>query len=1023
MLSKKFVSYVSLFLVTVLALVMLFSTMVLEATAVTVTGVSGVEVTVDSNGSISESGGTVTATVKGSFTTRKTTTITVKNTSGSTATISFDYTVSNHDSSVSTIDDLAGGNSGSYSVLLTAGATKTFTMCSNRFTSNVTATAKLSNFRVEAAAASSNVTVTYGGLGSVKIDGTTVTSGSVNSVSSASGASFVAVPGSGSKFVAWINPATNEVISTSATYQLIPAENMAIRAVFANASAAPVFFADGTAKVFEGLDAALNYVSSASNKTITLASDATLAAGNYTIPTGITMLIPFNAANTLYTTKPGNAQDMNEDDDAYATPSIYRTLNMASGAKITVNGAISLSACHGTKGGYNGAISGPYGHIKMAVGSSITVNSSANLYVWGLISGQGEVLVKSGGKVYQDFQITDWRGGQGTEKMKDTSYKVFPLSQYYFQNIEVPLTLESGAVEYGACSVSITLVGVQTIVVPLVGGENEGLFRLTKGTLTQDYDETTDRMILTLQGEVSISEISITLKVSALASATIKSSQYVMPITNNITIVLKDGSSINLTNDFAMLPGSRLEIENGATVTLAEGKSLYIYDADNWGGYTGSQNTDFIPIVYSSVCTSAKPIRKSLTDASIHVVGTLDATKGYIYSTNAAAQITGAEGGEIKLVLGTATETYQATQRGEPGLLGTTYYIDYHSIPIIPVKLMHNNGTYLQTGTATYVYDAECGHWSEGVGHTKDSFLVSNVYLGNNLDFYFAFKHEGAGDGWKVVINSADTRVEIPSDQWEYDKSIQGYVVIFNGLAAKQMTDTISVTLYNADGEAVDAWCDSVRDYAHRLLTNYANDTNKSKLRTLLVDMLNYGAACQTHFNYNEGDLANSKLDDTQKGYGTQGDFDWSDNLSDPTKDSNGNTNPYFDGVNLVTDGNIQFAIKFKGSFKSFTYSFANHWNDEDSKDSNLNKGPAINVTVDYDSSANYYYISDLVVGDARQVITFTVGDVTWTDSIEAYCYRMYHRDGATAAENAVFEAFMKFADAAEAYLEGGNRV
>ena len=105
-----------------------------------------------------------------------------------------------------------------------------------------------------------------------------------------------------------------------------------------------VFFADGTAKVFESLDAALAYVADASNKTITLASDATLPSGNYTIPAGVTLLIPYDAAGTLCTTKPSFH------DDTYTAPSVFRTLTMASGANITVNGSVvKASSVDGSK--------------------------------------------------------------------------------------------------------------------------------------------------------------------------------------------------------------------------------------------------------------------------------------------------------------------------------------------------------------------------------------------------------------------------------------------------------------------------------------------------------------------------------------------------------------------------------------------------------------------------------------------------------------------------------------------------
>ena len=80
----------------------------------------------------------------------------------------------------------------------------------------------------------------------------------------------------------------------------------------------------------------------------------------------------------------------------------------------------------------------------MADNSSITVKNGGNLYAWGFISGSGSVLAESGATVYEFYQIADFRGGTASSNMGN---KVFPFSQYFVQNIEVPLTLNAGANE------------------------------------------------------------------------------------------------------------------------------------------------------------------------------------------------------------------------------------------------------------------------------------------------------------------------------------------------------------------------------------------------------------------------------------------------------------------------------------------------------------------------------------------------------------------------------------------------
>ena len=117
---------------------------------------------------------------------------------------------------------------------------------------------------------------------------------------------------------------------------------------------------------------------------------------------------------------------------------------MAPGSSITVDGAISVGGKHCHTMGSLGP-SGPYGQIDMAAGSTITLRNGANLYAWGYITGDGQITAEFGATVYEYFQVRDWRGGTATSDMLGKKQKVFPLSQYYVQNIEAALTIQAGA--------------------------------------------------------------------------------------------------------------------------------------------------------------------------------------------------------------------------------------------------------------------------------------------------------------------------------------------------------------------------------------------------------------------------------------------------------------------------------------------------------------------------------------------------------------------------------------------------
>ena len=88
---------------------------------------------------------------------------------------------------------------------------------------------------------------------------------------------------------------------------------------------------------------------------------------------------------------------------------------------------------------------------------------------------------------------------------------------------------------------------------------------------------------------------------------------------------------------------------------------------------------------------------------------------------------------------------------------------------------------------------------------------------------------------------------------------------------------------------------------------------SKAALKTLLVDMLNYGAAAQTYFNYNTGNLANSTLTAAQKKLGTSAS---SLNIaSDASETAISSPKAQFTGKNLLLGNNV--ALVFYMTFDS----------------------------------------------------------------------------------------------------------
>ena len=639
--------------------------------------VTGVTVGVSGATDNSMSGGAVTVTAKGSGgifgygASAKTATITIYNETGSKATVAFNWTATSVYQLK--IDGTAySGSSGSFSKTLEAGASFVVTITTEK--NNTTNKLVMSAFTATAVKESSNVTFVFDEtLGSVSVDGNAVANGDVVAVAAA-GATIKATPASGVTFLGWID-GNNKIVNKSAECKLEPADDMSVKAVFVTNAA--WFLVNGDC-LYEGLNAAVNAVANVTNKTIVAANNGTIPAGNYTIPSGVTLLIPYDDINTLHTTAPGIT------DATYKKPTTYRTLTMASGAHITVNGAISLSAVQSASGGVSAPTS-TVSMLKMESDSTITVNSGANLYAWGFITGSGSVLVKNGATVYECFQVTNWRGGTNASEMVGNSYRVFPINQYYVQNVEVPMTMEAGAVENGYMSVSISLVGLQGSAVPFIGPN--GMFNITSGTLTKDYDEMTDRLVIDIDGEIAMQSLSISMKLSLLGTKTINSKDYDLPVTSNLTVNIKDGGKATITQDIAMLPGSEINVEKGAQCILGKGYNIYVYDADEWAlNYFATGTAKVAPVKYAPGKPASVPFHTADDDAHIHIAGTIDASQGYTYVTASGASITAEDGAVVLLTPGTKTTTYQVYQGGSDGK-----DLQYISIPIQSVQLVEND--------------------------------------------------------------------------------------------------------------------------------------------------------------------------------------------------------------------------------------------------------------------------------------------------------------------------------------------
>jgi len=98
-----------------------------------------------------------------------------------------------------------------------------------------------------------------------------------------------------------------------------------------------------------------------------------------------------------------------------------------------------------------------------------------------------------------------------------------------------------------------------------------------------------------------------------------------------------------------------------------------------------------------------------------------------------------------------------------------------------------------------------------------------------------------------------------------YEETSGRYFSKSQGIFAKYLGDTVYLAVYAKLADGTYAYSKLAPYSAVQYATNQLKNSTDAKLKQLVAAMLNYGAAAQSHFGYNTGNLANSTLTAAQK--------------------------------------------------------------------------------------------------------------------------------------------------------------
>lgn len=443
------------------------------------------------------------------------------------------------------------------------------------------------------------------------------------------------------------------------------------------------------------------------NIVIFMTNDYTLPAGYYTLPANATIVVPMSdtQAKEVNMTTPRIIFNDERTETPYTSiqPTEFRRLTFASGVNMDLFGDIELTCSqYASNEAYTAQPVGPYGRLVMEENSHITLQSGSEVRAWGFVTGKGEMDARRGSVVREMFQLGDWKGAFTSVRITgmfpaigdDSKKKIFPVTQYFIQNIESPVKYHPGAVLSTSAAVSEGLMNMSVsmaatdIAIVGVSGQDQAIFLMDQ---MADADNTWVRKWYDTENDIQVYDVNSAAHIGSMVldmgdinlpgfgtvPIRLNSAKFDLPLTSNFKIHLLSGT-MDFKQNTSLLPGAEVEVDKEATVSVAMnnaektayqawvdgGKTgdepvcytgaLYVYDADDWDKYAYCKEYDFDgdqmvtgtaytkTVRYAASWNGRPTVRDEQTkpaDAAINVHGTFMTATGFVYCSEHGANI------------------------------------------------------------------------------------------------------------------------------------------------------------------------------------------------------------------------------------------------------------------------------------------------------------------------------------------------------------------------------------------------
>ena len=369
------------------------------------------------------------------------------------------------------------------------------------------------------------------------------------------------------------------------------------------------------------------------------------------------------------------------------------TINFVNGSELLADGVINFAQPNITITKQRGVLYNN-GYISIANGCSLNA--------YGYVKGFGTIDLASGASATDCMHTYDWPGGNAASGMNDD---VLPTNAWSAHNISCKTRLYAGATYYGYVYFVAAKQDLETTAL-LIGSDTSknSLFKITSGYIEKSATPATstpnDKTLYLVTGSNQIKgqrdlvriygncvDSKFKMSVTALLIITVNmETNTSKPATiGYMDIYVESGSNFSLSNsDYLFLPGSKLVIEKGATVTIGSNVDVTMATWSEINGLSGG---------FKNHCKD-KVDAKAIVNGAVIVNGSI----GGIWESTEESAILNISGGNTTAayvtMLGSSSPYYHRGTLAATGNINGTSNSNFEKVMYVSVN---NNGTYYWT--------------------------------------------------------------------------------------------------------------------------------------------------------------------------------------------------------------------------------------------------------------------------------------------------------------------------------------